>query len=130
MSDLRTELNQLKDQRLDYVMARSKVNSDAQGIRDAGISRATFYTWAQIERDRLNEIAQQLKRETALKAIMILQTATEDAARVKVDGLKSRNEHIKQDVATEILDRGIGKASDKLDVTSGGEKITVTLKSD
>jgi hypothetical protein len=47
-----------------------------------------------------------------------------------VAGLKSRDERVKQGVATEILDRGIGKVSDKLDVTSGGEKITVTLKSE
>jgi len=130
MNDLRTEINQLSDLRLDYVMARSRVTSDAQGIRESGISKATFYSWSEEERNKLNDIAQKLKRDTALKALTIIQGAAEEAAKVKVAGLKSRDERVKQGVATEILDRGIGKAADKLDVTSGGEKITVTLKSD
>lgn len=123
MNNLQIELNQLEDQRLAYVMARSKVNSDAQGHKEAGITHATFYSWKKEERKKLNELAQKIKREIALRAIMILQDATEEAAIVKVHGLKSRNEHIKQGVATEILDRGIGKVTDKVDVTSGGEKI-------
>ena len=117
MDDLRTILDQLSDQRLDYVMARSRVNSDAAGMKDAGLSRATFYGWPTEERERLNELAQRVKREVALRATMILQGAAEEAAQVKITGLRSRNEHVKQDVATEILDRIIGKAANKTEIT-------------
>ncbi|MFA5715761.1 MAG: hypothetical protein WC998_08470 [Candidatus Paceibacterota bacterium] len=127
MNNLQIELNQLEDQRLAYVMARSKVNSDAQGHKEAGITHATFYSWKKEERKKLNELAQKIKREIALRAIMILQDATEEAAIVKVHGLKSRNEHIKQGVATEILDRGIGKVTDKVDVTSNGKEFTTII---
>lgn len=130
MTDLRTELNQLTDLRLDYVMARSRVNSDAQGIRESGVNKTTFYSWGEEERNRLNDIAQRLKRDTALKALTIIQNAAEEAAKVKVAGLKSRDERVKQGVATEILDRGVGKVTDKVDVTSAGEKIIVTLRED
>jgi hypothetical protein len=123
MSDLRTEINQLSDLRLDYVMARSRVTSDAQGIRESGVNKTTFYSWSEEERNKLNDIAQRLKRDTALKALTIIQNAAEEAAKVKVAGLKSRDERVKQGVATEILDRGVGKVTDKVDVTSGGEKI-------
>lgn len=117
MDDLRTILDQLSDQRLDYVMARSRVNSDAAGMKEANLSRTTFYSWPLEERERLNDIAQRVKREVALRATMILHAATEEAARVKIAGLRSRNEHIKQDVATEILDRIVGKAANKTEVT-------------
>ena len=127
MNNLQIELNGLEDQRLAYVMARSKVNSDAQGHKEAGITHTTFYTWKKEERDHLNGLAQKIKREIALRALMILQDATEEAARVKVGGLKSRDERVKQGVATEILDRGIGKVSDKLDVTSGGDPLKIEV---
>jgi hypothetical protein len=130
MSDLRTEINQLSDLRLDYVMARSRVTSDAQGIRESGVNKTTFYSWSEEERNKLNDIAQRLKRDTALKALTIIQNAAEEAAKVKVAGLKSRDERVKQGVATEILDRGVGKVTDKVDVTSAGEKIIVTLRED
>jgi hypothetical protein len=117
MSNLRTELDELTDQRLDYVLARSRVNSDSQALRDAGMSRSTFYGWTLDERERLNELAQRVKREAALRAMMVIQDAAEAAAQVKVGGLKSKNEHIKQDVATEILDRIVGKALNKTEVS-------------
>lgn len=123
MNQLRTLLDSLEDRRLDYVMARSLVNNDKQGYENAGISKAAFYLWPSEEREQLNDIAQRLKRENAVKALMVIQNASEQAAQVKVDGLKSRNEHVKQDVATEILDRTIGKTILPIDVTSKGESL-------
>lgn len=123
MNNLRAELDKLEDARLDYVMARSRCNNDSQGIREAGISRATFYQWPTEEREKLNQIAQMLKRDTALKALNIIQKASEEAAKVKVEGLKDRDHRIRQAASTEILDRSIGKSMEKLDLTSGGEPI-------
>lgn len=131
MSDLRTELDSLTDQRLDYVLARSRVNSDSHALRDAGISRSTFYGWTLEEREHLNELAQRVKREAALRAMMVIQEAAEAAAQVKVGGLKSKNEHIKQDAATEILDRIVGKAINKTEVSgSGGSDLIVRIVHD
>jgi hypothetical protein len=126
MDDLHTVLSQLQDNRLDYVRARSLVNSDAQAIKDAGIPRATFYRWSAEEREKLNEMAQQLKRATVARAIMALQAAAEEAAQVKIAGLKSRDERLKQSAATEILDRNIGKPSQSIKLGGdGGEPIKV-----
>lgn len=129
MDNLRTLLDQLEDTRLDYVVARSQVTSDAGGYNNAGISKAAFYKWDPDERDKLNALAQRLKREVATRALMKLQDAAEDAAETLANGLKSRNEHIKQRAADSILDRVIGRATQTInqDVTSGGEKITVNI---
>ena len=124
MNDLQTALANLEDRRLDYVRARSLATSDAQAYRDAGIAKAVFYTWPAEEREKLNELAQQLKRATVARAIMVIQEAAEEAARIKVAGLKSRDERLKQHAATEILDRNMGKPSQALDVTTGGKPLS------
>jgi N-methylhydantoinase B/oxoprolinase/acetone carboxylase alpha subunit len=123
MNGLQTELNRLSDQRLEYVMARSRVNSGAQAIRDSGISRATFYSWSQDERDKLDEIAQQIKRSVAIRIINKLEEHADDAVMALIGTLKSRNENIKQKAAIEILDRVIGKSTQRVeaDITSGGK---------
>jgi hypothetical protein len=125
MDSLQTELDKLSDQRLDYVMARSRVNSDSRGHKDAGVSHASFYLWPANEREHLNALAQRVKRENAFRAMRILQEAVEEAAKVKVSGLKSRDERVKQGVATEIIDRIAGKAPDKVELTV--DRILVTL---
>lgn len=123
MDDLRTILNDLEDRRLDYVQARSKSNSDAEAYREAGISKTIFYSWPAEEREKLNAIAQRMKRETVARAWMAIQDAAADAARVKVEGLRSRDERIRQSAATDILDRNMGKPKQAVDVTSNGETI-------
>ena len=123
--DLRAELDHLEDKRLAYVMARSRVNSDAQGYNEAGIHKNTFYSWPAEEREKLNDLAQRFKRETATRALMVLQDAAEEAAKVKVSGLKSRDERVKQSAATEIIDRTIGKSEQPV---KGDFNIVVEIK--
>jgi hypothetical protein len=128
MDDLQTVLANLEDRRLDYVRARSLVNSDAQAYRDAGVSKAFFYSWPAEEREKLNELAQQLKRATVARAILVIQEAAEEAARVKVEGLKERDKRIRQAAATEILDRNMGRPKQGVDVTSGGEQLKIVIE--
>ena len=120
MNELRTKMNNLTDWKLDYVIERSKARKDSDGYSNAGISKSTFYSLEAEEREYLNELAQQLKRETSYRAIMVLEDATEEAARVKVAGLQSRNENVKQGVATEILDRQLGKATQRTETEHTG----------
>ena len=108
--NLRAEIESLdSDLKIQYVFSRCKTTSNGKAINDAGFSTATFYGWPQEERDYLNSLAMRLKTETGLRATLLLQEAAESAAKVKIDGLKSRNERIKQASATEVLDRIIGK---------------------
>ncbi len=124
MDDLKTLLDKLEDHRLDYVMARSKCRSTSEALRESGVSRNTFYSWDESERTRLDELAQRFKRETGARALMILQDAAAEAAEVKVAGLKSRDERVKQAASTEILDRAIGKNDQPV---SGEVTIHVTV---
>jgi len=114
MNDLQAILEGLEDRELDYVLERSKVSKDSQALRAMGISPGTFYGWEKNKRDHLNELAQELKRASAVRATMILQGAVEEAANVKIEGLKEkRDKRLKQNVATEILDRQLGKPTQR-----------------
>lgn len=115
MGDLRVEIENLdSDLKIQYVFARCKTTSNNQAVEDAGFSQSTFYGWSQEVRDYLNSLAMRLKTEAGLRAMLVLQDAAEEAAKVKVEGLKSRKENIKQAAATEILDRNIGKPTQNI----------------
>ena len=114
MDELSTKLDKIEDSRkLSYVLERAEVNSATEACKNAGISRPLYYKWGKEERDYLDGIALELKRETGLRAKLILSGATKEAAEVKVKGLTNRDERIKQGAATEILDRMLGKPVQK-----------------
>lgn len=121
MNDLRAILDTLETAHLEYVIARSRTTTDAAAYGEIGVAKSTFYTWE--NRENLNALADQLKRQRALKAMLLLEESAEHAAQVKVGGLDSADEKIKQGVATEILDRTIGKPIQRNDLTTGGEKL-------
>ena len=117
MATIRDEIEKLEDRELAYVQERSRVLTDADAYRLAGISKPAFYRWSTERRDYLNELALRMRREAALKIHMILEEHAEEAAQVKVDGLKSRKEHIKQAASTEIMDRLAGKPTQRQEIS-------------
>jgi predicted DNA-binding protein len=121
MGSIRDELEKLEDKHLSYVTERSRVSSDADGYRNAGISKNTYYGWTNEVRDHLNDLAQRMKREAALKIHMILEEYAEEAAQVKVGGLRSRKEHIAQAASSEIMDRLAGKPTQHQQVEVSGQ---------
>jgi len=131
MEDLRTELDKLDERQFAYVIARSKTFTDAQALLESGLSRNTFYKWEQSERDSLNNLAQQFKRETALRALMVLQDNAEKAAETIGKLMDSRNENIKLRSAQDTLDRTVGKAAQPIEVSGkGGGKLVINLSWD
>ena len=127
MQQLRVLLEQLADAQLAYVFERSKANSNRQALINAGIPESTFYSWPKEEQDQLNELAQRLKRDRLLAAEMVLMDSVEDAARVIAGQLVSESESIAQRAARDVLDRMTGKPQQKVDVTSGGEKLSAPV---
>jgi hypothetical protein len=123
MDNLATILDGLEDAELAYVIERSKVTSDKAGYDNAGVSKSAFYKWEPDRRDELNKRAQALKTNRAIMAELIFVDALEKAAQLMVDQLDSKKEHIAQSAAKDILDRAMGSAVQKVDLTSGGEKM-------
>ena len=102
----------LDDREIDYVQARANARSDAEALRNASLSQGWFRNKDKAD---LNRRAMEFKTDNILKAQIILDQAVEEAAKVKAAGLLSRNERIKQDSATEILDRRLGKPTQNID---------------
>jgi len=126
MATIREEIDKLDDGELSYVIERSKVLTDAAAYRAAGISRTTYYRWDNDVRDRLNSLAQRLKREAALKARMVMEEAVEDAARLlvaQIEGGKGKKvpASVQQRAAVEVLDRVAGKPTQHVQAEVSGK---------
>ena len=109
-----------------YVLARSDSVSNSEALRKCGFSQG-WLNKRDIE--GLNARAATIREDKAIRASMLLAEAVEEAAKVKVAGLKVRDDRIKQSVATEILDRELGKVSQSLEV-SGKDGGAVIVKWD
>jgi len=124
MTDLRTEIESIEnDHERAYVLERSRVKTDKDGYNNAGVNKSSFYAWPSERRDYLNALARRLNTEVSIQVLMELQEAAIEAVRVKKDGLKSRNEYVRQSAATEIIDRVRGKPTQVIDqnTTQSGE---------
>lgn len=119
MEQIKTQLDQLTANELRYVMERANTRSDRAAYCAAGISKATYFKWGSERREYLNNLAGRIRAEAAVRAIMVLQAVAEEAARVKASGLQSRSEHVRQSVASDILDRTIGKATQRIEADLG-----------
>ena len=111
-----------------YVLARSDAFSNNQALKDCGFS----FGWLRNKDiDDLNKRADELRKNKAIRASMILSEAVEEAAKVKIAGLKVRDERVKQAVATEIIERELGKVPQKSEVSGAdGGAIEVRLVKD
>ncbi len=127
-SELEKTLNELKFdmEKYNLVYAMSEGFSVEESLKKIGRSKGWFYDrLPKDEQNRLKAIACELNANTTAKAKLILDNAKIKAAEIKVAGLNSRDERLKQSVATEIIERTIGKVPDIMDVKNSGD---VTLK--
>lgn len=113
MEDLITRLQALTPNELDFVMARSSINSVKQACKAAGISQSTLYGWD--NREELEEIALALRLDRHVEVELKLREALPDAVEVVIEGLKERKYDTKFKAAVEILDRTLGKPKQHID---------------
>lgn len=110
-------------QRFAVAMLDCPSKKEAAGM--VGISDSTVYRWGE-DIDRVIELLLQDAQESALT---ILAGVAVRAAVTKQDGLDSEDERIKQGVATEILDRVLGRATQRQEISGpGGEPMVLRVK--
>ncbi len=114
MNRTSTVFDTLDERETAYVLARSDAVSNAEALRNCGFSKG----WLNNRNiDELNSRADRLRKDKAVRAVMLLSDAVEEAAKVKIAGLRVRDDRIKQAVATEIIERELGKVPQKSEVT-------------
>lgn len=114
----------LNERQVEYVTARSQSESNAKALKLCGFSEGWLYKQ---DVEMLNERASMFRKDIAGQAMQKLTEALVAAVEVKTKGLSSRDERVRQSVATEIIERILGKPTQRQDITSGDEKITIRL---
>jgi len=126
MTRLDKVLEGLDERETAYVLARSNAVSNSEALRICGYSQGWL---SKRDIDDLNSRADILRKDKAFKACQILDGALIDAVTVKVSGLKARDDRVKQAVATEIIERGLGKIPVKSEVTGAdGEALEIIVR--
>lgn len=109
--DKASNINQLLEnatpEQVKWVLARLVKKTDAEAAKEIGMHPSTVCRWP--NKADLDKAVMLYLRQPIDAALNILREAAVDAAVLKVEGLKSKKETIRQSVATEILDRNIGK---------------------
>lgn len=98
-----------------WVIARLSHNSDLRAAQAVGLHRNTVGSWP--NKAKLDEAVMLLLTEPREAALAIIQDALTEAARIKAEGLKSKKEEVAQSAASEILDRVLGKPTQRQEVT-------------
>jgi len=112
-TDIHSLLADLSGPEMDYVWARSQAATDKAAYESARVAKSTFYTWPEGLRGKLNEIADTLRRNRIAQAQYELDQAVADAARELVALSKDRNRQIRLRAVEGVLDRVMGKATQR-----------------
>lgn len=117
---LQTILAHLTKDQLRFIVALQEHHTKDAAAKAINIKVATVYNWPA---ELIDEAARLMALDVANSALELRKRNLIKAMGVKAAGLDSKNESIRQKVATEIIEGELGKAQEKLDLTSDGEKI-------
>jgi len=106
-----------------FVAKRVWTDTDAEAAREMGISASTVKNWKQ-DGAPLDATVRLMKEDGVIVAAEMLRRALVDAVTVKVEGLMERNPGIRQSVATEIIERNLGRPVQRNEV-SGSIQVVV-----
>lgn len=111
--ELQTLLAGFSMLQLRFLVARLECNTNVEAAEAIGIKAPTVSTWG----EPIKRALELMRYDGIITALEIQRRALPEAMAVKVAGLKSENEKIRQDAATEIIDRNIGKPVQRSEVT-------------
>jgi len=105
-----------------FAVAMLECNTKAEGAEAIGLKPDTVYRWGKA----VDEIIDLLIGDAKETAVGILTSALHKAVMVKVAGMDEDEPRVRQDAASEIIDRVLGRASQSLALTGkGGGPIVV-----
>lgn len=101
---------------LRYIAIRFEYSTKKEAAQAIGLEPDTVYHWPK----EVDEVLYLIAVEAEAAARAILRQSLIKAAMVKISGLDSRDERIRQGSATEVLDRQLGKAIMRVTGAEGG----------
>lgn len=112
-------LAQLSRDQLRFVVAMQEYPTKGEAAAAIGIKPDTVYHWPKV----VDEALLLLRRDVAEAARAMNRRALLKAMAVKVAGLDSDDETVRQRTATELIEWQLGKATQPTDVTSNGQAV-------
>jgi len=124
--ELQAALAQLSIDQIRFVVTRQGFSTDREAAESLGIKPDTVYHWPKIVKDAVHLMA----HDGLIAAQHIRRSSLAKAMLVKVDGLDTNDESLRQKVATEIIEWEMGKATQKQEVTGakGGPIETTVIR--
>lgn len=108
-------LRQLSSSQLRFVSRRVWTDTDADAARELNISPSTVKAWKQ-NGAPIDESVRLMKHDGVIMAAEMMRRALADAVEVKIGGLCDRSSSIRQAAATELIDRNMGKPTQRQEV--------------
>jgi len=122
-NDLEQVLQGLSLDQIRFVIARTETNSDAEAARKLGISRSTVAHWPSDAKDAIAQALHYMVADGLVTALHLRRRNLAKAMAVKVAGLETDDERLRQNVATEIIEWELGKATQRNEDKTEGELV-------
>ena len=113
--DFQSICDQLTIDQLRFVTARMNVSTDKEAAQAIGVEPRTISEWKRAGAP-IDEAVKLLIHDGLVLSRTILRRSVAEAAAIKRAGLYSDDEKTRQAAATEILDRELGKATQRSEV--------------
>lgn len=121
-------LERLSTDQIRFVVARQEYSTDKEAAQQIGVKPNTVYTWKH-KGAPIDEAVRLMACDGIVVARTILKRNLAKAAAVKVAGLDSGDERIRQGVSTEVLDRELGRPTQRQEITGeGGKDLIIVIK--
>jgi len=127
------EVNRLQEllklftpEQLNYIAVRPFVRWDKDAAKQIGVAAETVSRWE--NKGEIDEAVSLMLNDGVLTAKEILGRSLAKAAIEITQELDHKSVAVRHKAATEILDRQLGKPGQKLDLTTGEEKINFIIK--
>jgi DNA-binding transcriptional regulator YiaG len=124
---LRAVLKQLSTDQIKFVVARQEHTSDKDAALAIGVQPNTVYQWKSRKEAPLDEAVQLMAQDGVVVAVHLRRRMLAQAMLVKVEGLSSADEKVRQSVATEIIEWELGKAMQGLRHEGTGERGAIPI---
>jgi DNA-binding transcriptional regulator YiaG len=118
---LETLLSRLTTDQIRFVVVRAETTTDKDAAQVLHISPNTVKNWPKEQKDAIAEAVRLMAHDGLVTAQHIRRRNLAKAMSVKVAGLDSDDERVRQSVATEIIEWELGKATQRNENEQHGE---------
>ena len=116
-TDLEQILEKLSTDQIRFVIARIDTVTDKEAAERTNLNYGSIKQWPKERKELIDQACRLMAQDGLVTALHLRRRALARAMEVKLRGLDSRDERIRQAVATEIIEWELGKASQKIDLS-------------